>query len=100
MSDQDIRALFDAHPAPRASSDLSDRIVKAARKLPDVDTAHDVAANDNAWLRPLGLSAIAATLAAGLFLVLQPPSEAEQWSDHAEAAGFGDLYAWVYAEPS
>ena len=40
--------------------------------------------------------AVAATLAAGVFLIQpQPDPQAEAWETLAEDAGFGDLYAWV-----
>ena len=93
--DQEMRSLFASSNVPAPASDLSDRIVAAAK-----DQAPLTAANDRKpwiWTAAAG---IAATLVAGVFIVTQQPSESELWAAQADQAGFGDLYEWVHSEGS
>ena len=93
--DQEMRSLFARSDVPAPTSDLSDRIVAAAK-----DQAPLTAANDRKpwiWTAAAG---IAATLVAGVFIVTQQPSESELWAAQADQAGFGDLYEWVHSEGS
>ena len=91
MSD-DLNALFGANPVPAPRADLAERIAAAAPAR---------ASNDNRWLgrfRWPAHAAIAATLAAGVFVLSSPADESDDWSQYAEAAGFEELYAWVEGE--
>lgn len=85
MRDNDIKALFEAHPTPAPRGDLADRIA---------DAAPPRAANDTPrwgrWVAAVG--AVAASAAFAVF-ALQPAEPDLQ--DLAEASGFGELYAWV-----
>lgn len=83
----DLKALFEAHPAPPPREDLADRIAAAAPAR---------AANDNPrWGRWLaGLAAAAACAALAVF-ALAPAEPDAEWAQYAAASGFGELYAWV-----
>ncbi len=89
----DLDALFAASrtPAPRAG--LADRIAEASVSSPPL-----IAANDRKPLVWGALAGIAATLVAGVLVLVNQPSEAELWAAQADDAGFGELYDWVGAD--
>ena len=94
----DITDIFDAHPVPAHAPDLKARILaQAVAAEPEPQPA---AVNDNTPRRWAGLAAIAAAALLGVFvwtgqMAPSDADEAEEWTQLADAAGFGDLYAWV-----
>ncbi|MGJ8558783.1 MAG: hypothetical protein ACSHX3_00965 [Litorimonas sp.] len=92
---EEMKQLFETSAVPAPRADLSDRIMAAAQAQVPLDAAND----RKPWFRNSGIlsaaAGIAATLVAGFFVLSSQPSEAELWAAEADAAGFGELYAWV-----
>lgn len=102
-----LETLFAQSDTPAPRGDLSERIMSAARDQALAQSPAQspiLAANDRApWHNKrvlAGMTAIAATLVAGFFVMTGQPSEAELWASHADDSGFGELYDWVYADMS
>ena len=96
MPDRIEDFFADSHtPTPRA--ELTDRILLAARNQTPLKAANDRApwTHKGFWA---GLTAIAATMVAGLFMMTSQPTEADLWASQADQSGCGDLYEWVYAD--
>lgn len=98
----ELSDLFQNSHVPTPRADLTDRIVAAARTEPPLQ-----AANDRKPLIWSAVAGIAATIVGGLIFMTGQPTEgepwaaeSEQWASEAEAAGFGDLYAWVDGDPT
>lgn len=93
----DLKDLFETSSVPAPRADLADSIVATALNQAPLDAANDRSLWQHKGLWG-GFAAIAATLVAGAFLLTGQPSEAELWASDADESGFGELYAWVYAE--
>lgn len=91
----DMKHLFDNSVVPAPRADLSDRIMAATQNQAPLTAAND----RKPWFQNAGIlsavTGIAATLVAGFFVLSSQPNEAELWAAEADAAGFGELYAWV-----
>jgi len=90
---EDMQNLFDSSTVPAPRGALTDRIMAAAATQTPLPAAND----RKPWLWSAA-AGVAATLVAGFFVLSSQPSEAELWAAQADAAGFGELYAWVDAE--
>lgn len=95
----DLEKLLSENTPPAPRSDLSERIVTAAKTVKP--------ANDAPKFRPLRALGSVAALAIAVVFVLQPLLQTEpdtavetQWAEAAETIGFADLYEWVESEPT
>jgi len=90
---ENFETLFKDSAVPAPRTDLTDRIMAAAKAQMPRQAAND----RKPWIWT-ALAGIAATLVAGFFVMSSQPDDTELWASEADAAGFGDLYSWVNSE--